>query len=221
MGGDDVGRGGHLPAILTLQPSCPDLFRASTSRRRLARARLAPRCLTAWMPGTSPGMRRWGKAGRDWGRRRETPAYRNPSLDPRDPPETRSYSSLLPRPKELNRTAVDLFRASTSRRRLARARLAPRCLTAWMPGTSPGMTRWGKAGRDRGRRRETPACRNPSLDPRDPPETRSYSSLSPRPQNLNRTAVDLFRASTPLRRLARARRAPRCRRRGCPEQVRA
>ena len=35
-------------------PSCPDLFRASTSLRRLARARPAPRCRKAWMPGTSP-----------------------------------------------------------------------------------------------------------------------------------------------------------------------
>ena len=188
------GGAGLLRRSSPSQPSCPDLFRASTSRRRVARARLAPRCLTAWMPGTSPGMTRWGKAGRDRGRRRETPACRNPSLDPRDPPETRSYSSLSPRPQKLNRTAVDLFRASTSRRRLARARLAPRCLTAWMPGTSPSMTRWGKAGRDRGRRRETPAYRNPSLDPRDPPETRSYSSLLPRPKELNRTAMGLFRA---------------------------
>ena len=105
------GGAGLLRRSSPSQPSCPDLFRASTSRRRLARARLAPRCLTAWMPGTSPGMTRWGKAGRDWGRRRETPAYRNPSLDPRDPPETRSYSSLLPRPKELNRTAMEQVRA--------------------------------------------------------------------------------------------------------------
>ena len=46
--------------------------------------------------------------------------------------------------------------------------------------------RWGKAGRDRERRRETPAGRNPSLDRRDPPETRSYSSRSPLSQKLNR-----------------------------------
>ena len=37
-------------------PSCPDLFRASTWFRRLARARPAPRCRKTWMPGTSPGM---------------------------------------------------------------------------------------------------------------------------------------------------------------------
>ena len=37
-------------------PSCPDLFRASTRVRRLARPRLATRCRKTWMPGTSPGM---------------------------------------------------------------------------------------------------------------------------------------------------------------------
>ena len=35
-------------------PSCPDLFRASTSLRRFAHAGLVPRCRKAWMPGTSP-----------------------------------------------------------------------------------------------------------------------------------------------------------------------
>ena len=37
-------------------PSCPDLFRASTSGRRLVPSRLAPRCRETWMAGTSPAM---------------------------------------------------------------------------------------------------------------------------------------------------------------------
>ena len=49
------------------QPSCPDLFRASTSLRRLAPSRCAPRCRKTWMPGTSPGMTVGGRQRGDAG----------------------------------------------------------------------------------------------------------------------------------------------------------
>ena len=51
--GDNVGRREQPPALSPLS-SCPDLFRASTSLRRLVRRRPAPRCRKTWMPGTSP-----------------------------------------------------------------------------------------------------------------------------------------------------------------------
>ena len=54
-GWDSAGRYGRPPPPPLLS-SCPDLFRASTSLHRLARAPLAPRCRKTWMPGTSPGM---------------------------------------------------------------------------------------------------------------------------------------------------------------------
>ena len=65
--GDKVGRCARSP---TPDPttSCPDLFRASTSLRRLARPRPAPQCRKTWMPGTSPGMTWWRRAGRQRGR---------------------------------------------------------------------------------------------------------------------------------------------------------
>ena len=47
--------------------SCPDLFRASTSLRRLALSRPAPRCRETWMPGTSPGMTAGDGGGGDGG----------------------------------------------------------------------------------------------------------------------------------------------------------
>ena len=44
-------------------PSCPDLFRASTSGRRLVPSRRAPRCRETWMAGTSPAMTAGGDDG--------------------------------------------------------------------------------------------------------------------------------------------------------------
>ena len=70
-GGGPVGSE-HAVARLPLElrcaprPSCPDLFRASTSGRRLVPSRPAPRCRKAWMAGTSPAMTVGGdKRGRD------------------------------------------------------------------------------------------------------------------------------------------------------------
>ena len=56
-----------------------------------------------------------------------------------------------PVPK-LNRTAVDLFQASTSCGTAVRAGSGRGGGGAWMPGTSPGMTHRGQAGRGSGRR---------------------------------------------------------------------
>ena len=69
--GGDAGRrvearGRRPPPRLALRSSCPDLFRASTSLRRLARARPAPRCRKTWMPGTSPGMTVGGASSPSW-----------------------------------------------------------------------------------------------------------------------------------------------------------
>ena len=95
------------------------------------------RCLWSWTPEQVRGDNKgYGRAVR---------ASRYPSLDRTGAPEIRLYPRLAPGPPKLNRTAMDLFRASTSLRRLARARLAPRCRKTWMPGTSPGMT----TGRER------------------------------------------------------------------------
>ena len=86
----DTGRGPAVRVALAPQPSCPDLFRASTSLRRLARARPGPRCRKTWMPGTSPGMtvggRRRGGDGNEsrsggWGRNRAWDDSRGPAAD--------------------------------------------------------------------------------------------------------------------------------------------
>ena len=71
--GNDGGRmhdsilrmgGRETRGVSFVLPSCPDSFRASTSPRRLARSRPAPRCRKTWMPGTSPGMTTWERTGR-------------------------------------------------------------------------------------------------------------------------------------------------------------
>ena len=70
-------------------------------------------------------------------------------------------------------------------------------------------------------RRAPRARRNPCPDPADGPVTRFYQCLAPDPAHPNRTAMDLFRASTSHRRSALARSDLDAERRGCPEQVRA
>jgi len=81
------------------------------------------------MPGLVPGMTVGGM-----------PAGRNPCPNPASGPVTRLYQRLAPGPAHLNRTAMDLFRVSTSLGRFVRSRFAPRCRKTWIPGTSPGMT---------------------------------------------------------------------------------
>ncbi len=101
MVGDKAGRCRRPPALPSLS-SCPDLFRVSTSCDIAVRARSGRTGGGTWMPGTSPGMTVGGM-----------PARRNPCLGSNDPLETRSYPCLSPGLQNLNRTAMDPFRAST------------------------------------------------------------------------------------------------------------
>ena len=133
-----------------------------------------PCCHPGLVPGSRPAPDRDpGKAGRErrltvWtpeqvrgdnrGQGRKARARRKPCPDPADGLETRLYQRLATGPAHLNRTAVDLFRASTSIHRFACSRLAPRCRETWMPGTSPGMTWWGAVERDRNFRNGTPGA---------------------------------------------------------------
>ncbi len=88
--GNDSGRmmhdrvlhmdGRKTRGVSSVLPSCPDLFRASTSLRRLAHSRRAPRCRKTWMPGTSPGMTIWERTGRRARQRKGAPASPAPPL---------------------------------------------------------------------------------------------------------------------------------------------
>ena len=111
----------HRQARNPLCPSCPDLFRAPTSRHRLFRARPTPRSRKTWMAGTSPAMTTGGLP---------PPRHRRPPDQVREPGMTVPPTSSCP----------DLFRVPTSLHRLFRSRPTPRCGKTWMPGTSPGMT---------------------------------------------------------------------------------
>ena len=63
----------------SLPPSCPDLFRPSTSLRGFVRARLTPRCRKTWMAGTSPGMTTGDGRRVDRGGRRDGAASPSPN----------------------------------------------------------------------------------------------------------------------------------------------
>ena len=79
-------------------PSCPDLFRVSTSGRRLVPSPFAPRCRETWMAGTSPAMTSGGDeggTGTATGRRRAPRASRDPS--PRPPLSPRTCSGVQDR----------------------------------------------------------------------------------------------------------------------------
>ena len=69
-GHDHGGKSGLMSHFGSFHPlprhpttSCPDLFRVSTSGRRLAPSRPAPRCRETWMAGTSPAMTAGGDDG--------------------------------------------------------------------------------------------------------------------------------------------------------------
>ena len=86
--------------------------------------------------------------------------------------ETVAPVGTEPVPK-LDRTAVDLFRASTWVRRLACARPVPRRGKTWMAGTSPAMTTCGESAGGRRHRR-------PRLGLRHARSCRPCLPLSPR-----------------------------------------
>ena len=176
MGGDDVGRGGPSPARLSpaVMPGLVPLLSGLTLADRVqgvgtggfpahrpdpdtdcgapARCGSPPRAPRHFDRSAKRGAEKSIRAGGSapkWADFSAPPTLRAGS--------GRNDEGVAPT-RNLNRTAVDLFRASTSLRRLARARPAPRCRKTWMPGTSPGMTWWGKAGRQRERRRGRRRC---------------------------------------------------------------
>ena len=124
-----------------LPPSCPDLFRASTWGRRLGPSRPAPRRRKTWMPGTSPGMTKWGA-------RRRVPA---PPVAPA--PGARARARGLPddgraRPSLPHRHAPTVMPGLVPGIHVGRpprlSLFTARRRAPWMPGTSPGMTTMGQ-----------------------------------------------------------------------------
>ena len=101
-GGDNVGRGGHPPAPLSRHA------RTCSGHPRPSAASPAP-AYTA-MPQDVDAR---NKSGHDGGGTAtgETPVRRNSRPGPPDPSETLRYAGRSPGRPELNRTAVDLFRA--------------------------------------------------------------------------------------------------------------
>ena len=158
--GDDCGRmhdrvlhmgGRETRGVSSVLPSCPE-------RVHCCPVKFRP---TGRMGNAPAGFRRIGRLGTRVSAHRRVPRRRS-----------------LHRPAFPTTSCPDLFRASTSLRRLARSRPAPRCRKTWMPGTSPGMTTGGEAYR-----------RMPA-----PPDIVPAHRRAARPENLNRTAVEQVRA---------------------------